>query len=181
MEEYVKLKSRVDALAQSVDNKEREIMQLQSGLDERRRLVAQMEDQANKQSKRTVPGTGSSSAAALYQDALANYYTKDFATAEGLFRKVITNYPGHTLANNSQYWLGQSLFRQNRFQESITQLNKVLATDNSPKKDDSLFLMGKAYLQVGMGEQAKDSFNRLIAEYPGSEHSVQAQSYVGKL
>ncbi|MFQ5770777.1 MAG: tol-pal system YbgF family protein, partial [bacterium] len=182
MEEYVKLKSRIDALSQGIDTKENEIERLQGSLSERKKLLTSLENKAAKQPMKNLAKTSSMSGfSEIYEEALANYYNKSYSEAISLFKVLLQQYPNHTLASNCQYWIGQSLFAMNRFQESIDAFYKVLSYERSLKKDESLFILGKAYLKIGSGERAKESFSRLIREYPNSEFVEDAKTYIGKL
>lgn len=182
MEEYVKLKSRIDQLSQTVDSQESEVATLQSTLSERKQKLTALEQRAAK--ARPVPRKLSSSLSGfseIYEEALTSYYNKKYEDAVSLFRLLIEKYPNHSLASNYQYWLGQSLLALNRYQESITAFYKVLSFERSFKKDDALFILGKTYLKIGSGENAKESFARLIREYPTSEYVAEAKSYIEKL
>ena len=73
------------------------------------------------------------------------------------------------------------MFSVNKYGDAIDEFYKVLSYQRSLKKDDSIFLLGQAYLKIGEGERAKESFTRLIREYPGSEFVKGAQGYLRNL
>ena len=87
----------------------------------------------------------------------------------------------HKMAGSCQFWLGKSLFDMGKYREAIDEFYKVMTYDNSLKKDDALLWMGKAYLNLNMGDHARETFNRLVMEYPNSEFVAEAQSYLAKL
>ncbi len=182
MEEYVKFKSRIDALSQDMDSKEKKIIQMQNVLNERKRTLASMENRAEKQPGRSLPKNSSMSGfSEIYEEALINYYNKNYTEAISLLRLLLQQYSSHSLASNCQYWIAQSMFSMNQYGDSIDEFYKVLSYQRSLKKDDSIFLLGQAYLKIGEGERAKESFTRLIREYPHSEFVQGAQSYLRNL
>ncbi len=182
MEEYVKLKSRIDAASQSIDTKENEIEKLQNSLIDRKQQLTSLENQAQKQPVvKTVNSSSMSGFSEIYEAALTNYYTRNYSEAISLFTLLLQQYPNHSLAGNCQYWIGQNLFALNSFDEAINAYSKVLGYRNSFKKDDSIFAVGKSYLNLGFGEKAKDSFSLLIREYPKSEYVIYAKDYIRKL
>jgi TolA-binding protein len=182
MEQYVRLKSRVDQLSGDLDSKEKEMMQLQNALLERRRMLESMRDRASGQpSKRIARNTSPSGFTEIYQEGLASYYNKNYTEAVTYFRRLIQQYPNHALAASSQFWLGQTLFEMKDYNQAVDELYRVLNYDRSLKQDDSLFLLGRAYLEMSDSNRAKESFARLLREYPASEFSSQAQNYLARL
>jgi len=182
MEEYVKLKSRIDALSQGMDSKEKEISQIHNALSERKRRLASMENRASKQRPKSIARNSSMSGfSEIYEEALTHFYNQNYKEATSLFRLLLQQYPSHSLASNCQYWIAQSMFSVNKYGDAIDEFYKVLSYQRSLKKDDSIFLLGQAYLKIGEGERAKESFTRLIREYPDSEFVQGAQGYLRNL
>ncbi|MCG8604407.1 tetratricopeptide repeat protein, partial [bacterium] len=182
MEEYGKLKSKVDALSQTVKGQDQEIGNLEKQVSDRKQELDVMEkDVANQEPVKLAKNSSMSGFTEIYKEALTNYYNKNHKEAITLFDLLLQKYPDHALASNCQFWVGQSLFAMNRYQESIEAFYKVLGYDRSLKKDDSLFFLGRVYLKTGAGDRAKESFTRLVTNYPTSEYLGEAKSYIQKL
>ncbi len=182
MEEYVRLKSRIDELTQNVDKQENDIASLQRSLEERKRRLASLENRAVTHPPANVPKSSSMSGFdEIYKEALTNFYTRHYDEAISLFDLLLKQYPNHALASNCQYWKARCFFSLGQYRQSIGELQKVLSYRRSPKKDDALFYLGRAYLKLGEGGQARDAFSNLIRTYPNSEYLEQAKSYLGKL
>ena len=182
MEEYIRLKSRIDELTQTVDSQENEVSRLHSELSQRKQRLASLERTAADRPR--VARTTSSSLSGfsqIYEEALAHYYSKNYEEAISLLRLLTEKYPNHSLASSYHYWLGRCLLALDRYQEAISSFYQVLNYDRSFKKDDALFYLGRAYLKLGEGPSAKESFARLIREYPSSEYVAEAQTYMEKL
>ncbi len=182
MEEYVRLKSKVDQLVGNLDSHESEISDLQRKLTSRASRLGNLETKASqRQSVKLRSNSNMSSFADVYQEALTQFYNKNHSEAVSLFRLLLQQYPSHSLAGNCQFWLGQSLYTMDQYQEAIDEFFKVLSFDRSLKKDDALFYLGKVYLKLGSGERARESFARLMRDYPRSEYVSRAKNYVDKL
>lgn len=182
MEEYVKLKSRADALSESISQKDQEISSLQGNVGQRKRQLSSLEQRAATQpSKRLPKNTSMSGFTDIYKEALANYYNKNYTEAISLFNILLQQYSDHNLASSCDYWIGNSLFAMQRYQEAVDQYNKVMNYQKSVKKDDALFMMGKAYMQLGFKEQARQAFSRLIANYSSSEYVREARALMASL
>lgn len=182
VDEYVKLKSHVDDLSQDVTGKDEEIEALQQKVYDRKQQIAMMEKGAAEQEPVNLDrNTSISGFSEIYKEALTNYYNKNYSEAVTLFEVLLQQYPDHALASNCQFWVGQSLFAMDRNQESIDAFYKVLSYDRSLKKDDSLFFLGRAYLKTGSGEKARESFSKLVRNFPASEYLGEAREYIKKL
>ena len=182
MAEYVKLKSRIDELSSKVDSREQEIAGLRNNLSGRRQRLSSLEQQVEGRPATRRPRRSSMSGfSQIYEEALTNYYNKNYSEAISLFRLLLSQYKEHSLASNCQFWVGQCYFSMNQYPKAIDEFGKVLAYRRSFKKDDALFFVGKSYLQVGSGEQARQAFNQLISEYPYSEFADEARGYIARL
>jgi tol-pal system protein YbgF len=182
MEEYVKLKSRLDQLTNRIDSEENQIAKLRGSLQTKKQKASSLSKTVARQPSRPISTVSSRSGFAdTYEEALTNFYNKNYNEAISLFSFLLQQYPNHSLASSCQYWIGESNFAMGRYDAAIDAFFKVLSYNRSPKKDDSLFFLGKTYLKTGSGERAKESFNRLIREYPNSEYIFDARDYLSKL
>lgn len=183
MEEYIKLKSRVDQLNDAIHQKEYEIEDLKNQLAIRKEKIAELE-----KNLRTRSGALSSSLdvdlsdfATSYEKALQHYYSREFDAAIYLFSMLLETSPTHRLASNCQYWLGECYFGQGDYSMGLEAFQKVLAYEESFKKDDALLMMGRCYIFLGDKQTALTMFDRLMSEFPDSEYYQKAQQYANGL
>ncbi len=173
MEEYLRLKSRMDALSSAIEDRESEIMELQTDLgpaDSPRRDMFSVSG--------PIEVTDFSNA---YETGLSNFYSRRYANAISIFQKLLERYPNHSLASNCEYWIGESYFNQGEYLQSIQAFDRVVQYPNSLKKDDSVLMVGRAYLALNQKDQAEAAFTRLIREFPDSELVVKSEEYLRKL
>lgn len=179
MEEYIKLKSRVDQLSDAIRQKELEIEELKTQLTVRKEKIAQLENNLRKRggSLETSLNADLSDFSASYEQALQHYYSHEFEAAIYLFNSLLETSPTHRLASNCQYWLGECYFGQGDYSQALDAFKRVMAYDQSFKRDDALLMMGRSYIKLDQRELAKQMFDKLMSEYPDSEYFQKAQQY----
>jgi hypothetical protein len=181
MEEYARLKSRVDELNRAVETREQEIAQLQGSLSDRRKRVNTLEKKVAVQPPISMTKSSSMSGfSQVYEEALANYYNENYGESMSLFRLLLQQNPNHSLVSNCHYWIGLNLFALNRFNEAVDSFSQVLNHERSSKKDDALYQLGKTFARLGNGATAKQFFSRLINECPESDYVSDARMQAQK-
>lgn len=72
-------------------------------------------------------------------------------------------------------YVGNFYLRTGKYDAAIKRLNEALLRfPNTPKLDQTLFTLGKAYVKAGKAEQGKAVLKRLATEYPASPLSKEA-------
>jgi tol-pal system protein YbgF len=98
------------------------------------------------------------------------------------FEEVRKKYPKSSLADNSQYWIGDILYDQKRYEEAILAFNQVVKHyPKSGKVPAALLKQGLAFRALGDKRTAKIVLNRLIKSYPKSSQAKTARKYLKKL
>jgi tol-pal system protein YbgF len=114
-----------------------------------------------------------------YNNAYSLVTSKRFQAALDAFKKFMVDYPDGHYAPNALYWMGE-LYQVVKPQDleaarqAFTQLLERYP-DNS-KAPDAMYKLGKVYFQKGNQAQAKEWFNRVIAQYSNSVSSAAAKS-----
>lgn len=124
-----------------------------------------------------TPGNPDQLFAAAYGDYSRGNY--DLAISE--FRQYVETYPTSEMADNAQYWIGESLFAKRQFNEAIAEFDKVSAM--FPKGDKipaARFKKGMALLESGQEEAARAEFTALIKLYPRSNEAALARQQLGQ-
>jgi tol-pal system protein YbgF len=177
MQEYIRLKSRMDELNQQIEQKESEIGVLRTAVQDKKENVDVLENKLA-----ATPAAGSApSFSRSYEDALSKFYAKRYQEAIEQFNALVAQFPDHSLASNCAYWVGESHFGAANYRDSINAFNKVLSYPKSLKKDDALLMLGRAHLQLNQKDEARQAFNRLISEYPTSEFVGKAEAWLNKM
>ncbi|MBN2009378.1 tetratricopeptide repeat protein [candidate division KSB1 bacterium] len=183
MDEYVKLKSRVDDLNDKIQQKEFEIDELRAQLVARQDRVAQLENRMRSRGGALAASfdIDASDFSANYEKGLESFYAQEYDAAIYIFNSILDTYPNHALASNCQYWVGECYFGKGNYENAIQAFNGVFQFENSVKKDDALLMMGRCYLKMGDSATAAQMFNRLMSEFPDSEYFYKAEQMVSSL
>lgn len=71
-----------------------------------------------------------------YEDALRLYQSGDYQKAVESFNKFIKSYPKSDLADNAQYWIGESYYDLKNYSQAWVEMNKLLETYPKGNKAD---------------------------------------------
>ncbi|MBI5874376.1 MAG: tol-pal system protein YbgF [Deltaproteobacteria bacterium] len=132
--------------------------------------------------KETVKNEPAPSPEALYNQAQNLFMAGKLAESIDKFADFILHYPKHTLADNAQYWIGETYYSQKEYQRSVVEFKKVV--DNYPnenKAPDALLKVGFSYLELNSREKAAEALKLLIEKYPSSEAAARAKSKLQEL
>ena len=183
MEEYIRLKSKVDQLNDAIDQKELEIEELKVQLANRKEKINTLERQLRNHGGALASSLNVdlSDFASSYEQALQQYYSREFDAAIYLFSMLLETSPTHRLSSNCQYWLGECYFGQSDYTMALDAFQKVLAHEQSFKKDDALLMTGRCYIFLGDKQTALSMFDQLMNQFPDSEYFQKAQNYANGL
>lgn len=111
-----------------------------------------------------------------YDAALAIYEARRFKQAEERFAAFLANHPGHKLAPNAKYWLGESYYASGQFTTAIVTFKEVVAQfPKHPKAAAALLKIGFAYAQMKDMENARFYWNILLEDFPGTLPAAMAK------
>jgi len=175
------LKKEIEALEQQLADKEAEIAELRSSVQEKDRVLNQLETQ--------TPETGSASSAPAitgnykqdYQAALQEYYNRNYKTAIKMFEELLAIDSSNSLADNCRYWIGECYYGLGNFNQAIIEFTKVFSFAKSNKMADAQLKLGLCYWRLGDRARAAEEFERLINDYPDSEYVDKAREFLAKI
>jgi len=140
---------------------------------------------------------------ALYMQGLSNFYqvkkidvdqtpTKNAVT---LFEMFLQEYPGSDMtqkvratlaeakARQAAYemYVGRFYYRTDKYVAAIGRFEYALQKyPGTPRSDEALFFLGKAYLNTGNVSKANETLSRLVTEYPKSEFVDSAKKILSR-
>ena len=80
-----------------------------------------------------------------------------------------------------EVYVGRYYLRTKNYQAAIKRLERGLEKyPNYYYRDEAYFYLGQAYLKIGEKQRAKESFNKLFEQFPGSEYLIDAQKILAK-
>lgn len=100
-------------------------------------------------------------------------------SAEGIarFEGFLQEYPQGVYAANAEYWIGEGLYAQGKYQEALNQFRKVDASyPQHHKNADALLKSGMCLSRLGDKAAAAEAYKQLLARFPNSEAARIARS-----
>jgi TolA-binding protein len=146
------------------------------------KTAAERSDAAEKQFKEVETAAGGSDAAEVASLYLANLAAGkgDIATARTRLQKYVSDNPKKLLANGARY----SLYRVRIDNGEAPQVAQELQAEiNKPEPslpaDALLALLAHDWDVQGNGQKMKETYRRIVTEFPDSPYALEAQRRVG--
>ena len=177
------LEARVTKLSEGFKAQEG---QLKAREDELRELQKNLRQQP-------VPGgvsAGSTEISAAENDAVRRDYEiawralekKDYRVAISRFKEFLQKHPKSTLANNAQYWIGESHYALREFDQAILEFDAVRSRyPQADKVPAALLKQGFAFAELGEKVNARLILQEVVEKYAQSPEAVQAKQKLRSL
>jgi len=113
----------------------------------------------------------------VYAAAMATFRAREHGQAVLDLLDFIAKYPGHRLAANAQYWIGEAYYVQRDYQQALVEFQRVLErAPTSPKAADALLKIGLSYTNLRENTRAQQAWQRVVRDYPASESAGKARA-----
>lgn len=116
-----------------------------------------------------------------YDEGLDAFHRRDFTGAIRTFQSLLDGNVRETLADNCQYWMGESYYGMKQYREAIERFEMVLNHKDSEKKDDAQLMIANAKAAMGDKAGAREAYNTLISSYPTSPLVGKARERLARL
>ena len=129
-----------------------------------------------------VPGaagtdTGGLNGQGPYDIALAALRRSDYVESARSFQAFLADFPNAPLAPNAWYWLGESYYATQNYPIALRSFDTLLSSfPDSPKAPDAMLKKGYCQIELGDAGAGRQTLNRVINEYPGSDAARLATS-----
>lgn len=173
--EIAKLEEQSKHKSEVLDSLKGELQEADIQLTALERVVEPSPQFASSDAPRFTSSGEASAYAMQYQEALNDVYAHRYEDAITRFQELLRQNDTDELADNCQYWMGESYYAIGNFQLAIAEFEKVFAFENNNKSDDSQFMIGMAYLKMGDAKLAQLELNNLLTFYQSSEYIARAE------
>ena len=132
--------------------------------------------------KSEIPSKKELSADKIYKSAKQAFVQSDFETAREEFQQLLKLYPKSPQADNAQFWLGETYYREKWFEKAILEYQKVI--EKYPKGNKvpaSLLKQGFAFSSLGDKANARLILTELVKKYPKSNEAKIAKQKLKRL
>ena len=153
------------------ESTERRIANNEPGLSSDERIIA------------TAPSTiASAEEQTAYDNAFELLGQSQYAEAITAFDLQIKSFPGGSLADDAQYWIGESHYVNRNLKAALTayeQLTEVYVTSN--RYPEALLKIGYLHDDLGHIDLAKQVLQKVIQQYPGSRTASSAEARLNQI
>ena len=118
----------------------------------------------------------------MYDTAWADYTNGQWALSIQGFEAYIRTYPRSELADDAQFYIGQTYYADGAFQDAVEAFDEVL--NNYADGDivpDASYKRGLALDRLGYGDRAREAFEHVVTNYPDSTMATLAQQALDRL
>jgi len=112
----------------------------------------------------------------IYRSAKQAFDQGDFGAAREEFQKLIKQYPKTKYADNAQFWIGETYYREKWYEKAILEYQKVI--ENYPRGNKlpaSLLKQGLAFFNLGDKANARLILTELVKKFPKANESKIAK------
>lgn len=111
-----------------------------------------------------------------YKTALRKIRTGDYQTALSALQSFLKQNPNTTFSDNAYFWSGVCLDNLGDVGGAIASYSEVYS--RFPAEDfvpAALFHMGKSFQKLSSNQEARDTFSKLVDDFPRSEYAQKAK------
>ncbi len=117
-----------------------------------------------------------------YEDAWKRLRERDYRGAIEQFKKFVQQHADSNLADNAQYWIGESYYALQDFDEAILEFDLVRKKYPDGDKVPAAWLkIGYAFAELGNRTDARLILQEVINRYPRSREAEKAQEKIRAL
>ncbi|MCX6544463.1 MAG: tol-pal system protein YbgF [Acidobacteria bacterium] len=118
----------------------------------------------------------------LFESARADYYAGQWSLAIQGFETYIKTFPKSDLADDAQYYIGETYYSSGRFREAVAAYDRVISNyPSSNTLPDTYYKRGLAHNSLGQVPQARESFEFVVKNYPDSDAGHLAKQALDRL
>lgn len=117
-----------------------------------------------------------------YQVALELLREERYDQSAASFQQFLVAFPDSELADNAQYWLAESYYASDQFEQALRDFAAVI--DNYPrsrKVPDALLKMGYCNYSLKRWDEARVILTRVQADYPETTAARLADQYLKRI
>ena len=105
---------------------------------------------------------------ATYDSAVDLYNKGEYEESMNTFHALVSFDNKNSLADNSQFWIGQIYYGQKKYDLAIVEYGKVSIIGDGNKNADAAYKIALSHLSLGNTELAIQHFNNIIINYPNN-------------
>jgi tol-pal system protein YbgF len=118
----------------------------------------------------------------LYETAYADYTAGQWSLAVQGFETYIKTYPKSDLADDAQYYIGESYAGDSKFREAAAAYEKMIRDyPSSDQLPEAWYKVGISYDRLQQVDKAREAFEYVVKAYPDSDAGRLARQNLDRL
>ena len=118
----------------------------------------------------------------LYLEAKQAFDDGRLEAARKGFEQLLATFPNSQHADNSQFWIGETYYREKWYEKAILEYQKVIEKYPSGNKVPAALLkQGLAFLKIGETNNARLVLKELVAKHPSTNEASIAKQKLASL
>ncbi len=127
----------------------------------------------------TPPAGPQSGAAALYNQAVSAFNSRNYAGAQAAFVDFTRKFPKNAQVGNAWYYIGESNFQMNKFNEAALAYDKVITGYSRSSRAPAAYLkQAISFSKLGQKAAATARMQELMRKYPNSGEAKRAKAFL---
>jgi len=123
--------------------------------------------------------TGTPDPEELYNGAYSKLAQGDFKGSRDEFKKFLELFPQTEYSDNAQFWVGESYYREKKYEEAILGFEEVVKKyPQGNKLPDALLKQAFSFIALNDSNSAKLLLQKIIERYPSSEQAEIARTKI---
>ena len=119
---------------------------------------------------------------ALYSEAKKAFDEGNVQAARKSFEQLIVDYPQSRHADNAQFWIGETYYREKWYEKAILEYQKVIEKYPTGNKTPAALLkQGLSFLNIGETNNARLVLKELVAKHPSTNEASIAKQKLESL
>ena len=183
-EEFSAVKGQTEALSHQLKAQNEELMRLISDLQSR---VQAVEDRMSMLSSQMTGALGKVSPAAAseaegYQKALDLANETKYLEAASAFESFIQKYPKSQFAPRAREWIGECFYSSRDYKRAIKEYQVFIEKfPKDQKVPDAIFKQGNSFYELGMLDEARAFYEKVISAYPTNPAAGKAKAKLTRI
>ncbi len=117
----------------------------------------------------------------IYLDGYQAYQAGNTSEARDKFSSILNNYPENDYSDNARFWIGESYYKEERYEDSILAYEELFKNNpNSDKVPGAMLKQGLAFYSLKDKKTGKIILEKLIEKHPKSEQAKIAARKIKK-
>ena len=114
---------------------------------------------------------------ALYEETLATYHEEKYKEAIAGFEAFLKQYPSSKLADNAQFWIGESYMSQKKYDQAIVAFQDVIEKyPDGNKVPNALLKQALAFNEIKDPISCRAILKRILKNFPDSAEARIAEA-----